>query len=65
METLEAMQQCVRREQRMIVRLRLAMTRLDDAERERIWAIVAAKEAGLSIWQIARAASTVCALRRR
>jgi hypothetical protein len=39
----------------MIVRLRLAMTRLADAERERIWAIVAAKEAGLAIRQIARA----------
>ena len=39
----------------MIARLRLAMTRLADAERARIWAIVAAKEAGLSIRQIARA----------
>jgi hypothetical protein len=39
----------------MIARLRLAITRLADAERERIWAIVAAKEAGLSIRQIARA----------
>ena len=38
-----------------MTRLRLAMTRLADAERERIWAIVAAKEAGLSIRQIARA----------
>jgi len=55
METPEALQQCVRREQQMIARLRLAMTRLADAERERIWAIVAAKEAGLSIRQIARA----------
>src|SRR5713101_8905659 len=55
METPEALQQCVRREQQMIARLRLAMTRLTDAERERIWAIVAAKEAGLSIRQIARA----------
>ena len=55
METPEALQQCVRREQQMIVRLRLAMTRLADAERERIWAIVAAQEAGLSIRQIARA----------
>jgi hypothetical protein len=55
METPEALQQCVRREQQMIARLRLAMTRLADAERGRIWAIVAAKEAGLSIRQIARA----------
>lgn len=35
--------------------LRLAMTRVTDAERERSWAIVAAKEAGLSLRQIARA----------
>ena len=55
METPEALQQCVRREQQMIARFRLAMTRLADAERERIWSIVAAKEAGLSIRQIVRA----------
>jgi len=55
METPEALQQRVRREQQLLTRLRLAMTRLADAERERIWAIVAAKEAGLSIRQIARA----------
>jgi transcriptional regulator with XRE-family HTH domain len=55
METPEALQQRVRREQQMIARLRLAMTRLADAERERVWAMVAAKEAGLSIRQIARA----------
>jgi hypothetical protein len=55
METPEALQPCVRREQQMIARLRLAMTRLADAERERSWAIVAAQEAGLSIRQIARA----------
>jgi len=55
METPEALQQCVRREQQMIARLHLAMTRLADAERARIWALVAAKEAGLSIRQIARA----------
>ena len=55
METPEALQQRVRREQQMIAPLRRAMTRLADAERERIWAMVAAKEAGLSIRQIARA----------
>jgi hypothetical protein len=55
METPEALQQRVRREQQLLTRLRLAMTRLADAERERIWAIVAAKEMGLSIRQIARA----------
>ena len=36
-------------------RLRLATTRLDDAEQEQIWAIVAARNAGLSIRQIATA----------
>lgn len=55
MEPPEALQQRVRHEQQLITRLRLAVTRLADAERERIWAIVAAKEAGLSIRQIARA----------
>jgi IclR helix-turn-helix domain len=55
METPEAFRQRVRREQQLIARLRLATTRLADADRERIWAIVAAKEAGLSIRQIARA----------
>ena len=55
MEAPEAWRQRVRREQPLIARLRLATTRLADADRERIWAIVAAKEAGLSIRQIARA----------
>jgi len=55
METSEAWRQRVGREQRLIARLRLATTRLADADRERIWAIVAAKEAGLSIRQTAHA----------
>jgi hypothetical protein len=55
MEMPEALQQRMRREQQMIARLRLAITRLADAERERLWAIVAAQEAGLSIRQRARA----------
>jgi hypothetical protein len=55
MEPPEAWRQRVRREQQLIARLRLATTRLTDADRERIWAMVAAKEAGLSIRQIARA----------
>jgi hypothetical protein len=55
MEPPEAWRQRVRREQQLIARLCLATTRLVDADRERIWAIVAAKEAGLSIRQIARA----------
>jgi hypothetical protein len=55
METPEAWRQRVRREQQLMARLHLATTRLADADRERIWAMVAAKEAGLSIRQIARA----------
>jgi hypothetical protein len=55
MATPEALQPCVRREPQMIARLRLALTRLADAERARIWASVAAQEAGLSIRQSARA----------
>ena len=55
METPETWKQRVHHEQHMMTRLRLAMTRLADAKRERIWAMVAAKEAGLSIRQIARA----------
>src|SRR5262245_22697989 len=55
METPQAWRQRIRREQQLIARLRLATTRLADADRERIWAIVSAKEAGLSIRQIARA----------
>jgi DNA-directed RNA polymerase specialized sigma24 family protein len=43
------------REQQTNKRLRLAMTRLHEAEQERIWAIVAARDAGLSIRQIATA----------
>ena len=54
MKTPEALQPCVRREQQMIARLRLAMTRLADAERADLGS-VSAQEAGLSIRQSARA----------
>jgi hypothetical protein len=53
METREALRYRVRREQQLKARLRLATTRLAEAEQERIWAIVAAHQAGLSIRQIA------------
>jgi hypothetical protein len=53
METPEAWRHRVRREQQLIARLRLATTRLADAEQERLWAIVAAHRAGLSIRKIA------------
>jgi hypothetical protein len=55
METREAFRQRVRYEQQLAARLRLATTRLAEAEQERIWAIVAAHQAGLSIRQIAAA----------
>jgi transcriptional regulator with XRE-family HTH domain len=55
MENHEELTQRVRREQQLVARLRLATTRLADADRERIWAIVAAHEAGLSIRKIAAA----------
>jgi len=55
METREALRQRVRHERKLKTRLQLATTRLEDAERERIWAIVAAHDAGLSIRKIAAA----------
>jgi transcriptional regulator with XRE-family HTH domain len=53
METREQLHQRVRHEQQLKARLRVATTRLTEAEQERIWAIVAAHRAGLSIRQIA------------
>lgn len=55
METREQLHQRVQREQQLKARLRLATTRLADAEQERIWAIVGVHQAGLSIRQIAAA----------
>jgi hypothetical protein len=55
MDTREERQQRFQREQQTKKRLRLATTRLHEAEHERIWAIVAARDAGLSIRQIATA----------
>ena len=48
-------QERIRREQQIAARLRLATQRLDEAQRERIWAIVEAHQAGLSVRQIATA----------
>ena len=56
METYKELKQRVRLEQQLIARLRLATTRLADADRERVWAIVAAHQAGLSVRKIAAAA---------
>ena len=55
METREALHQRARQEQPLQTRLHLATTRLADAVRERLWAIVAAHEAGWSIRKIAAA----------
>ena len=55
METLEERRQRVHREKQLSNRLQLATTRLEAAQQERLWAIVAAYEAGLSIRKIAAA----------
>jgi hypothetical protein len=55
MDTREERRQRFQHEQQTNKRLRLATTRLHEAEQERIWAIVAARDAGLSIRQIATA----------
>src|SRR5690242_13853952 len=51
----EALRQRVQLEQGLIVRLRTANLRFSDAQSERIWAIVSAHQAGLSIRKIAGA----------
>jgi Homeodomain-like domain len=56
MESPDALRQRVHREVQLKSRLRLTVTRLDDANRERVWAVAAAHKAGLSIRQIAEAA---------
>jgi hypothetical protein len=53
--TREELHQLVQHERKLKNRLQLAATRLEEAERERIWAIVAAHDAGLSIRKIAAA----------
>jgi AraC-like DNA-binding protein len=53
--TREEIHQLVQHERKLKNRLQLATTRLEEAERERIWAIVAAHDAGLSIRKIAAA----------
>src|SRR3954468_14314402 len=55
METNDEFQARIRREQQFAARLRLATERLEDAQRERIWAIVEAHQAGVSVRQIADA----------
>ena len=53
--TREEIHQLVQHERKLKNRLQLVTTRLEEAERERIWAIVAAHDAGLSIRKIAAA----------
>ena len=53
--TREELHELVHHERKLKNRLQLATTRLEEAERERIWAIVAAYDAGLSIRKIAAA----------
>src|SRR3954467_7927255 len=55
METHDEFDERIRREQQVAARLRLATERLDEAQREGIWAIVEAHQSGLSVRQIAAA----------
>jgi hypothetical protein len=55
METHDEFDERIRREQQVAARLRLATERLEEAQRERIWAIVEAHQSGLSVRQIAAA----------
>src|SRR3954464_6395556 len=55
METHDEFGERIRRERQVADRLRLATERLDEAQRERIWAIVEAHQSGLSVRQIAAA----------
>jgi hypothetical protein len=53
METHDEFGERIRRERRLAARLRLATERLEEAQRERIWAIVEAHQSGLSVRRIA------------
>ena len=55
MDTNDELPERIRREQQFAARLRLATERLEEAQRERIWAIVEAHQAKLSVRQIAAA----------
>src|SRR5947207_5060975 len=55
METNDQFRERIQREQRLAARLRLATERLEEAQRERTWAVVEAHQSGLSIRQIAAA----------
>jgi DNA-directed RNA polymerase specialized sigma24 family protein len=55
METNDDFRERIRREQQLAARLRLATERLEEAQRERTWAVVEAHQSGLSIRRIAAA----------
>jgi hypothetical protein len=55
MEPNDSFRERIRREQQLAARLRLATERLEEAQRERTWAVVEAHQSGLSIRQIAAA----------
>ena len=55
MKTNDEFRERIRRERQVAARLRLATERLEEAQRERIWAVVDAHQSGLSIRQIAAA----------
>ena len=55
MESREAFFQRVHEEQQILARLKLASTHVTEAQRERVWAISAAHQLGLSVRQIAKA----------
>src|SRR4051795_8833944 len=55
METTDEFRERIRREGQIAARLRLATDRLEEAQQERIWAVVEAHESGLSIRQVAAA----------
>ena len=55
METHDEFGERFRREPQVAARPRLATERLEEAQRERIWTIVEAHQAGLSVRQIAAA----------
>ena len=55
METDDEFREQVRREGQLIDRPRLATERLEEAQQERVWAVVEAHQAGLSIRQTAAA----------
>ena len=55
METNDAFHERIQRERQLAARLRLASERLEEVQRERVWAVVEAHQSGLSIRQIASA----------